>query len=252
MKGYQWVFSLVKKISFGQLNIVKENIALGLLLGGGIRWLLISTSLYVFSPVYIFAQTENYMVLIPSGKLIVSTEHGTTEIFIDKFFMDRFEVIQESYEKNVGTNLSFFRGNQRPVEKVNWFEAVEYCRRIGKRLPSEWEWEWASRSGTTSKFYWEKGDPKLYGWFKKNSEKKTHPVGQKLPNSYGLFDMAGNVWEWTDSHHETTGGKVLRGGSWRNSMNAMQSSKWITSLPIHRFHYVGFRCASSKLPANSN
>ena len=103
-----------------------------------VRWLLIATSLYTLSPVYTFAQTENDMVLIPSGKLIITTEHGTTEIFIDKFFMDRFEVFQESYEKNIGTNLSFFRGNQRPVEKVNWFEAVEYCQRIGKRLPNEW------------------------------------------------------------------------------------------------------------------
>ena len=182
------------------------------------------------------------MVLIPSGKLIISTEHGTTEIRIDKFFMDRFEVTQEFYEKIIGKNLSFFKDSQRPVEKVNWFEAMEYCRRIGKRLPTEWEWEWAARSGMTSKFYWGKEEPKLYGWFKKNSEKTTHPVGQKKHNFYGLFDMAGNVWEWTDSHRDATGGKVLRGGSWRNSMNAMQPSKWITSLPIYRFHYVGFRC----------
>ena len=64
--------------------------------------------------------------------------------------------------------------------------------------------------------------------------------------------MMGNVWEWTNSHSETTGGKVLRGGSWRNSVNAMQSSKWITSLPIHRFHYAGFRCARSIPPITNN
>jgi formylglycine-generating enzyme required for sulfatase activity len=188
------------------------------------------------------------MALIPPGKLIIITEHGSNKIAVKKFFLDRFEVTQKDYKKIIGKNFSFFKDKQRPVEKVNWFEAIDYCLRIEKRLPSEWEWEWAARSGSKTKFYWGKGDPKLYSWFKNNSEKKTHPVGLKSPNSYGLFDMAGNVWEWTDSYRETTGGKVLRGGSWRNSINAMQSSKWITSLPIHRFHYVGFRCASSTPP----
>ena len=175
-------------------------------------WLLILIGLSAFPPIYIFAQTKNDMALIPPGKLKVGKEHGTNEIFVDRFFMDRFEVTQGSYEKIFETNLSFFKNNQRPVEKVNWFEAMEYCRRIGKRLPNEWEWEWASRSGSTEKFYWGKEDPELHGWFKKNSQKKTHPVGQKTPNAYGLYDMAGNVWEWTDSYRNTTGGKVLRGG----------------------------------------
>ena len=129
---------------------------MGPLLWNEVRWLLIATSLYTLSPVYTFAQTENDMVFIPSGKLIITTEHGTTEIFIDKFFMDRFEVTQESYQKIIGYNPSFFVDKKRPVEKVNWFEAVEYCLKIGKCLPNEWEWEWASRSGGKSKFYWVK------------------------------------------------------------------------------------------------
>ena len=210
------------------------------------RWLLTAITLYTFFPGDTHAQIGNNMILIPAGKFVTSAKHGPKEMFIDQFFIDRFEVTQETYEKIIGINPSFFKGRRRPVEKVNWFEAVEYCRRVDKRLPGEWEWEKAARAESPSKFYWGDEDAKSHGWFKENSEKKTHPVGQKKPNSYGLHDMSGNVWEWTNSYRETTGGKVLRGGSWRNSMNTMRSSNWITSLPIHRFHYVGFRCARSK------
>jgi len=209
------------------------------------QWALMFVLFYIFSPLCLFALPKNNMALVPSGKLLVTNKYESKEVKIENFFIDRFEVTQKLYETIIGINGSFFRGEQRPVEKINWFEAMEYCRRIGKRLPTEFEWEWAARARSKSKFYWGEKDPKVYGWFKKNSEKKTHSVGLKSPNSLGLYDMAGNVWEWTDSYRETTGGKVLRGGSWRNSINAMRSSKWITSLPIHRFHYVGFRCARS-------
>jgi formylglycine-generating enzyme len=209
------------------------------------QWALMFVLFCIFSPLCLFALPKTNMVLVPSGKLLVTNKYESKEVEVETFFIDRFEVTQKSYKTIIGVNSSFFRGEQRPVEKINWFEAMEYCRRIGKRLPTEFEWEWAARARSKSKFYWGEKDPKLYGWFKKNSEKKTHSVGLKSPNSLGLYDMAGNVWEWTDSYRETTGGKVLRGGSWRNSINAMRSSKWITSLPIHRFHYVGFRCARS-------
>jgi len=216
------------------------------------QWVLIFVLFFIFSPLCLFAQPTSNMVLVPSGKLLVVSGYESKQVVIDEFFIDRFEVTQKLYKSIVGINLSFFIGEQKPVEKLNWFEAIDYCRRIKKRLPTEWEWEWAARAGSMSHFYWGEEDPELYGWFKKNSEKKTHSVGLKLPNSLGIYDMGGNVWEWTDSYRETTGGKVLRGGSWRNSINAMASSKWITSLPIHRFHYVGFRCARSIPSAVNN
>jgi len=216
------------------------------------QWVLIFVLFFIFSPLCLFAQPTSNMVLVPSGKLLVVSGYESKQVVIDEFFIDRFEVTQKLYKSIVGINLSFFIGEQKPVEKLNWFEAIDYCRRIKKRLPTEWEWEWAARAGSMSQFYWGEEDPELYGWFKKNSEKKTHSAGLKLPNSLGIYDMGGNVWEWTDSYRETTGGKVLRGGSWRNSINAMASSKWITSLPIHRFHYVGFRCARSIPSAVNN
>ena len=125
-------------------------------LGKIIRYFLMGITLYALNPIYTFAQIANDMVSTPSRKLIVSNEYRSTEKFIDNFFMDRFVVTQEYYQKNIEYYASFLVDKKRPVEKVNWFEAGEYCLKIGKRLPNEWEWERASRSGGTSKFYWGK------------------------------------------------------------------------------------------------
>lgn len=133
------------------------------------------------------------------------------------------------------------------MEKVNWHEADAYCRKIGKRLPTEWEWEYAARAGTSTVYYWGDAMDEAYAWHKGNADKQTHPVGEKQPNAWGLYDMAGNVWEWTASDHEN-GGKVLRGGSWRNSTISLRAGHRILSHPIYRYHYVGFRCARSVNP----
>ncbi len=175
---------------------------------------------------------------IPEGNV----EWSGKNIDVHSFYMDRYETTQQTYEKITGKNPSFFKGSNRPVEKVNWFEAEKYCRSIGKRLPTEWEWQRAAQQGEEVKFVKERAMD--LGWFKSNSEWMTHPVGLKKQNLYGLYDMTGNVWEWTSSDHES-GGKVMRGGSWRNSVKSMQPSKRIMSLPLYRYHYVGFRCATS-------
>ena len=158
------------------------------------------------------------------------------------FYIDRYEVTQAKYLKVMHSNPSFFQGMDRPVEKVTWNQAVAYCNKVGKRLPTEQEWEKAIRAGTSSLYYWGESHPDNYAWHKGNADKKTHDVGKKKPNPWGLYDMAGNVWEWTQSDHERSG-KVARGGSWRNGVGSLKSSHGISSPSIHKFHYVGFRCA---------
>ncbi|NIP99341.1 MAG: SUMF1/EgtB/PvdO family nonheme iron enzyme [Nitrospinaceae bacterium] len=168
---------------------------------------------------------------------------------LDPFYLDRTEVTQKDYEAVMGDNPSYFKGPDRPVEKVTWFDAREYCRRVDKRLPTEWEWEKAIRAGRDTRYFWGEAMDDAYAWYKGNADKQTHPVGRKKPNPFGLYDMAGNVWEWTASFH-AAGGKIVRGGSWRNSEVSLTSGKRIPSLPIHKFHYVGFRCARSAAGAD--
>ena len=158
------------------------------------------------------------------------------------FYIDRYEVTQAEYLNVMLNNPSYFKSMDRPVEKVTWNQAVTFCEKVGKRLPTEIEWERAVRAGTNSFYYWGEQIPDRYAWYKGNANKQTHDVGEKQPNALGLYDMAGNVWEWTESDHED-GGKVVRGGSWRNGLGSLKSSHRIYSLPIHKFHYVGFRCA---------
>lgn len=181
------------------------------------------------------------MVRIPAG--ILTLEKDKKKIRVDDFFIDRYEVTQKQYTQVTGENPSFFKGSNRPVEKVNWEQADTYCRKVGKRLPTEWEWEHAARAGSISTYYWGDVMKDAYAWHKGNSNKQSHPVGTKKPNAFGLYDMSGNVWEWTASDHEH-GGKVQRGGSWRNGAPSQRSGHRILSNPIYRYHYVGFRCAS--------
>jgi formylglycine-generating enzyme required for sulfatase activity len=182
------------------------------------------------------------MVRIPAGTLTLAKDKG--QIQIDTFYIDQHEVTQEQYEKEAGENPSFFKGRNRPVENVNWDLANDFCRKAGKRLPTEWEWEHAARAGSVTAYYWGDAMDDAYAWYKGNANKQTHPVGEKKPNAFELYDMSGNVWEWTASDHEL-GGKVQRGGSWRNNAISQRSGHRILSNPIYRYHYVGFRCASS-------
>lgn len=185
-------------------------------------------------------------VLIPAGSFLAGLPDSLTARRVPAFYMDRFEVTQERYQRVMGKNLSFFKAQDRPVENVTWDDANLFCKRSGQRLPTEWEWEKAAKAGTVTRYHWGEVMDDSFAWHQGNSNKQTHPVGRKKANGFGLYDMAGNVWEWTASDHDA-GGKVLRGGSWRNSQTSLRSAHRITGLPIFKHHYVGFRCAQSAL-----
>ena len=132
------------------------------------------------------------------------------------FAIGKYPVTQAQYEAVIGTNPSHFQGNpQNPVESVSYNDAIAFCQKLSQvtgknyRLPTESEWEYACRAGTTTNYYFGDDANQLedYAWYSGNSEGTTHPVGLKLPNAWGLYDIYGSVWEWCID-------KCLRGGSW--------------------------------------
>src|SRR3989338_5443550 len=151
------------------------------------------------------------MVMIPASEFMAGSPGSLKGMVIDAFYMDKYEVTQREFQQVMGKNYSYFKGcPDCPVEKVTWFEAKEYCGKVGKRLPTEWEWEKAAKAGTTTTYYWGESESMMgdYAWYESNSGSKTHPVGQKKPNNYGLYDMAGNVWGGAATDYDSSN-KVL-------------------------------------------
>ncbi|MBI5749712.1 MAG: formylglycine-generating enzyme family protein [Nitrospinae bacterium] len=191
-------------------------------------------------------EDKGEMVLIPTGEFMAGEPGLLKGMVINAFYMDKYEVTQRKYEQVMGKNPSYFKGcDNCPVENVTWFEADEYCKKIGKRLPTEWEWEKAAKAGTTTTFYWGESESMAdsYSWYDKNSGDKTHPVGQKKPNNYGLYDITGNVWEWTSSDYDSSN-KVVRGGSWSRGPRLLWSSYRTGYVTSYGYSFYGFRCVS--------
>lgn len=188
------------------------------------------------------------------------------------FWIGRHEVTQGEFAAALGRNPSHFTGDSnRPVEKVTFFDARSYCSAITERerqaghlpagyeyrLPTEAEWEYACRAGVTNLFNFG-DDPKAAGqfaWTAENSDAATHPVGLKLPNSWGLYDMHGNIWEWcldwfgpypaapvTDPVGVASNKfKVFKGGGWNQDAEYGRAANRFMMSPSNGIHFVGFR-----------
>ncbi|MBK8805076.1 MAG: formylglycine-generating enzyme family protein [Fibrobacteres bacterium] len=192
-------------------------------------------------------------------------ERQTFLICVKAFQLDRTEVTRAAFKKVMGVIPSEEKacGDDCPVDQVDWSEANKYCAKIGKRLPSEAEWEYAARAGWTSKWSWgnEKLDALRHAWFVGSSGGQLQPVGKKRPNAWGLFDMFGNASEWTadwfgDYLPPTPVGIpitpktgevcVVRGGHFNSSVRELRSALRSWAPPDLRDVGLGFRCATSK------
>jgi len=227
-------------------------------------------------------------VRIPAGTFMMgspedelgaySTEWPRHQVTLtNDFYMMTTEVTQAQWEAVMGSNPSYFDecGGNCPVEKVSWHDVQDFIAALNARdsriyrLPTEAEWEYAARAGTTTAFYngnitqesCDPIDPNLdaIGWYCGNSGSTTHAVAQKQPNAWGLYDMSGNVWEWCQDWHGAypdnasvdPGGpsdasyRVIRGGSWYDLARYCRSASRLRSYPTGRSYDVGFRLALS-------
>ncbi len=232
------------------------------------------------------------MVIIPSGSFEMGSAKGMPDegpvhrVQISSFWMDRYEVTQDQFAKYELSDPSHFKGDRQPLEQVNWTDATLYCNERslaeglepcydeetwacnfeanGYRLPTEAEWEYACRTGTDTEYSFGNGDQGLkdHAWFADSTAGKTHPVGQKPPNPWGLHDMHGNVAEWCNdlyaedyyasSPAENPRGpaegaeRVLRGGAWNSSAPSCRSAYRASDPSIDdtclASDAIGFRC----------
>ena len=230
------------------------------------------------------------MMPIPSGTFVMgspsdeqdrdSDEGPQTTVTITKpFWLGKTEVTQSQWKAVMGNTPSRRNGDDLPVESVSWNDAVAFCEKLNEMkratlpagyhytLPTEAQWEYACRAGTTTRFYYG-DDPSYsqlgqYAWYADNSSRKTHPVGEKLPNGWGLHDMHGNVWEWClDRYRDYPGGsvsdpqgpqsgslRVFRGGSWHRIARDCRSANRFRYGPGRTLDYLGFRVALSSVPS---
>jgi formylglycine-generating enzyme required for sulfatase activity len=246
----------------------------------------------LLSAASLFAQAD--MVLVEGGTFQMgsaggwSNERPVHEVTVAGFYIGKYEVTQKEWAEIMGDHRGKFKGDNLPMGWVSWYDAVEYCNRLsrkegltpayqgsgyrivcdfnasGYRLPTEAEWEYAAKGGNKDVIPYEySGGNNLdeVAWHWGNSKGRPHPVGTKQPNSLGIYDMSGSVWEWcwdrarpytgeaqtNPTGHSEGGFLIYRGGSWRSdSADYMRSTFRSHSQPVGWNYEVGFRVVRSK------
>lgn len=221
---------------------------------------------------------EAEMVFVQGGMFVMgcTSEQGSDcfdderpphTVTVSDFYIGKYEVTQKQWTEIMGSNPSYFKGDNRPVENVSWNEVQVFISRLNAqtggnyRLPTEAEWEYAARGGNKSKGYKYSGGNMILdiAWYSDNSGNTTHVVGTKHPNELGIYDMSGNVWEWchdwygsyssysqTDPTGASSGSyRVFRGGSWFSNARGVRVSARSISPPVNRGSFIGFRLARS-------
>ncbi|MBF0163762.1 MAG: formylglycine-generating enzyme family protein [Magnetococcales bacterium] len=225
------------------------------------------------------------LVRIPAGRFIMGSDSATDPdgVAVERpahaveitrpFYLGRYEVTQAQWLAVMASRRSQFSGMRLPVENVSWEDIQEFLQLLNEReksrlyrLPSEAEWEYAARAGTTTIRPW--GDDvaamERHAWFgydQGNALMRTHPVGQLAPNAWGLHDMLGNVWEWVADWHgryeagevvqdpvgpERGRSRIVRGGSWNNAASFVRVANRHDYQPDYRSGAVGFRLAMTE------
>lgn len=274
--------------AMGRMRIRVPAFGVCLLLAGCVCWAETLPS----KPAAVTSKSGVAMVLLPGGTFTMGDAKGEVDevphkVTVSPFYIDQFEVTQEEYERVMRENPSKTKGKKNPVEQVRWSDAVRYCNARsmleglepaydfktwtcrfeanGYRLPTEAEWEYAARAGSSDPYFFgaSEADLKRYGWFKDNAGGKTRPVKQRKPNAWGLYDVCGNVWEWCNDFYkvdyytespakdprgpETGEKKVLRGGCWNSTPDACRPAYRYNENPGYTdvcfgYDIYGFRC----------